>query len=195
MTLNAAGLLVEQARMVNRLLHAHADGISREDWLWRPADAENLLGFTLWHIPATQDWGMRTWLRNIEDICHQTEWRSRLAGETAAPFGMSLEEADAVAHEVSSQDVLSYADAVLDEFVRWVGGLSEEELETVPETHRHQGRHAAYRGSAYVDETEGMRDQRVWRVLAGACTGHPMRHLGEVEVLLGLRRRSAPSRF
>lgn len=187
---DSSTLLVEQARIVNGRLHALAKRVTQEEWFWRPGEDENLVGFTLWHIPATQDWGLRTWLRNMDDLRQAPEWRELLAADTFTPFGMPLSEADAVAKKTSVSDVLAYADAVMEEFTGWVGSLTDEELDHLPETHRHQERHPAYRGAAYVEEIEGMRKQRSWRLISGACLGHPMRHLGEVETLLGMRRRA-----
>lgn len=190
--MNARELIVEQARLVNAGVHNLATGITHEEWTWRPGPGQNLLGFTLWHIPATQDWATHTWLRNINDIRHRPEWASRLAGDVVAPFGMSLAEADAIPRRVSPDDVRAYADAVFAEIAEWVPTLGDDALDRIPETRRHQSRSPHYTSAGYLEEADRMREQPFWRVFSGACIGHTRGHLGEVDALLELKRAAQP---
>lgn len=188
--MKATQLLIRQLEIVNGFLRAVVGQAQAGDWLWRPAEGQNLLGFTLFHLPATTDWAVNTWIRDRPDVRQREGWQHDLAVQWVAPFGMSLESADEIARRVTPEATLAYADAVFRDAVEWLGSLSEGALETVPETGGHHARHADYRVRAYVEEVDGMRAQAYWRLLSGACTGHWRGHLAEVDYFLQLRRAS-----
>lgn len=189
--MRAVEVLARQMQNVNTALQSLATEISPDEWLWRPGPGQNLIGFTVLHVPCTQDWAINTWMRNVDDVRQRPEWAAKMAASQAAPFGMSLPDADEMARTVTPADALAYSDAVLDEAVAWLQSLSDEDLDHVPETHAHQQRRAAYRAPGYVKEIDGMRDQQYWRLLSGACIGHCRGHLGELELALQLKRASA----
>ena len=189
--MRAVEVLARQLQLVTAGLQSLATEISPDEWLCRPGPGQNLVGFTVLHIPCTQDWAINTWMRNLDDVRQRPEWAAKLAASQAAPFGMSLAEADEMARAVTPADALAYSDAVLEETVAWLQSLSDDDLENVPETHAHQQRRTAYRSPGYVEEIEGMREQQYWRLLSGACVGHCRGHLGELELALQLKRLSA----
>jgi hypothetical protein len=188
--MNAVALLAAQWTTLNAALHAVADDLRPGEWTFRPAPGENLLGFTLWHVPACLDWTVQTWVRNAPEVRDREAW-NRWAGfeRLGLAFGISLAEADAVARAVSVDGVLAYADAVLDESVRWLSTVTETDLDRVPDNRGHLARRPAYRTPAYEAEVRTMWSQTLAEVLA-LDIGHGRTHLGEAGLVKTLARRS-----
>ena len=90
-------------------------------------------------------------------------WRRRAGFDRLGlAFGISLADADAVARAVSVDDMLAYADAVLAENVRWLGTVTERDLDRVPDNRAHLARRPAYRTAQYLAEVQacGIRRSR-----------------------------------
>lgn len=189
--MNAVTFLAAQWTTLNAALHAVARDLRPDEWTFRPAPGENLLGFTLWHVPACQDWTVQTWVRNVPEVRDREAW-SRRAGlaRLGLAFGIRLAEADAIARAVSASDVLAYADAVLAENVGWLATVTEADLDRVPDNRAHLSRHPAYRTSEYEAEVRTMWSQTLADVLA-LDIGHGRAHLGEAGLVKVLARRTA----
>ena len=187
--MDAVGLITAQWTMVNVALHALARGLSPDDWAFRVARGQNLLGFTLWHIPASQDWTVQTWVRNIPEVRDREAW-AHSAGfdRLVLAFGISLAKADAIARAVSVDDTLAYADAVLAENVSWLSTVAEGDLDQVPDNRAHLARHPAYRTPDYLAEVQGMWNQTLAEVIA-LDIGHGRAHLGEAGLVKALARQ------
>ena len=189
--MNAIALLKYQLAGITSILHEVAGDLTTEEWLSRPAPGQNLTGFTLWHIPTTQDWTIQTWIRNVSEVRERPDWAGRGGlNVSRLAFGLTLAEADAVAHATNPADLLAYADAVLAENLPWLETLTEAALDQAPDNRAHLGRHPAYQSPGYRAEVDDMWDQPVWRLLAGACIGHCREHLGEVMGFKEILRRS-----
>lgn len=187
--MNAMALLVTQWTAVNAALHSLARDLRPDEWTFRVAPGQNLLGFTLWHVPACQDWTVQTWARNVPEVRDRDAWRRRAGFERLGmAFGISLDEADAVARAVTGRDVLDYADAVLAENVGWLRTVTEADLGRVPDNRAHLARHPAYRTPEYQAEVRSMWTQTLGEVVA-LDIGHGRAHLGEAELVRELARR------
>jgi hypothetical protein len=62
-TMNTVTYLQEQFTNLNAVLHGIAGDLTAEEWLTRPAPGQNLIGYTVWHMPRTQDHFLQTWIR------------------------------------------------------------------------------------------------------------------------------------
>ena len=62
--MNAIARFAAQWTAVNTALHTYARDLRPSEWTFRPAAGQNLLGFTPWRIPASQDWMVHTWVRD-----------------------------------------------------------------------------------------------------------------------------------
>jgi hypothetical protein len=185
---NAIALLATQWTAVNTALHGLARDVRPEEWTFRVAPGQNLLGFTLWHIPACQDWTVQTWVRNVPEVRDRDAWRSRMGlDRLGMAFGVSLDEADAAARAVTADDVLAYADAVLTENLGWLRSVTEFELGRVPDNRAHLTGHPAYRTAPYQAEVRSMWSQTLGEVVA-LDTGHGRAHLGEATLVKELAR-------
>ena len=187
--MDAIALITAQWTMVNVALHALARGLSPDDWTFRVARGQNLLGFTLWHIPASQDWTVQTWVRNLPEVRDRDPWRDWASLERLGmAFGIRLDEADAVARAVTGADVLAYADAVLAENLEWLRSVTEADLGRVPDNRAHLSRRSAYRTAEYEAEVRSMWNQPLGEVVT-LDAGHGRAHLGEAALVKELARR------
>src|SRR5262245_66493387 len=131
---NAMALLAHQWTTVNAGLHSLAHDLRPDEWAFRLAPGQNLLGFTLWHVPACQDWTVQTWVRNAPEVRDRDAWIGWAGFERLGmAFGISLAEADAVARSTSVDAVLAYADAVLAESLDWLATVTDSDLDGVPD--------------------------------------------------------------
>jgi hypothetical protein len=186
---NAMTLLAHQWTTVNAGLHSLARDLRPDEWTFRVAPGQNLLGFTLWHVPACQDWTVQTWVRNVPEVRDREPWRRWAELERLGmAFGISLDEADAVARGTTADDVLAYADAVLAENLGWLRSVTEAELGRVPDNRAHLSRHPAYRTAGYEAEVRSMWSQPLGEVVT-LDAGHGRAHLGEAALVKELARQ------
>jgi DinB superfamily len=186
--MDAVTLLRDQLTRVNAILHDVVGDLRPGEWTARAAPGQNRLGFTLWHIPASQDWTVHTWIRNVAEVRDREPWaRVGSLDRLGLAFGMSLVEADAIAEGVGPADTLAYADAVLAEILAWLSPLSDADLARVPDSRAHLTRHPAYGSARYRAEVQGMWDQPLGPLIAGDV-GHGRAHLGEARLVKELVR-------
>jgi len=186
--MDAVTLLRDQLKRMNAILHDVAHDLRSSEWTARAAPGQNCLGFTLWHVPASQDWTVQTWIRNVAEVRDREPWaRVGSLDRLGLAFGMSLAEADAIAAAVGPADTLAYADAVLAEILGWLRPLSDADLARVPDARAHLTRHVAYRSARYQAEVQEMWDQPLGPLIAGDA-GHGRGHLGEARLVKELVR-------
>jgi hypothetical protein len=188
--MKATELLANQMEMVHARITGLA-GMTRQEWLARPAAGENRAGFTAWHIAATRDWAVRAIFQTKPPL----GWGAPFAGTAIArceiPFGMRAEEADAIAEATTPGEVIAYSRAVTDELVRWIGSLDDEVLAFPTSDGRgHLSLSQRYGEKAYREETENsavpMYDWPTWTLLVRPCFAHSLGHLAEI----GLARKA-----
>src|SRR5262245_14137750 len=122
--MNAIALVEAQWTRVNTALHSLASDLAPEQCTSRIAPGQTRLGFTLWHIPACQDWTVQTWVRNVPEVREREPWTQTIGlDRLGMAFGVTLEAADAIAGGVTARDTLAYADAVLAESRSWLRTL------------------------------------------------------------------------
>ncbi len=185
--MDAAALLQQQLRVAHRAIRAAAADISPSEWSAAPFPQANPPGFLAWHMVATQDWALHTWLRGLPDV------RSRLGlsgiDPMHGPFGMTATEAEAVARGATPAVVGEYADAVLASGLEWLRTLAPADLDAVPSGRAHvQHVPAAHETDSYLAEIADMYDFPVWRMIAGPCFGHIRDHGGEIRTMLAMMR-------
>ncbi len=104
--------------------------------------------------------------------------------------GFSPVEAAEVAGRIDLRQLLAYADAVNAEIISWVGGLREEDLDANP-TWRHTmpACPSTRRRDSGPERDQAVGDvgvQPVWLFLTSVCVTHLHRHLGELDLTLGI---------
>jgi len=129
--MRATELLAKQ----HQIVHARIAGLqsfSNKEWMARPGPGRNRIGFTAWHMVATRDWTIRAILQGERPIGWDSPFDGTAVARCAIPFGMPLEEADAIAESVSPADVAAYSEAVTGEILRWLARTEDVVLESPP---------------------------------------------------------------
>ena len=184
--MNAIALLAAQWTGANAVLHTIARDLTADQWTFRAASGQNLLGFTLWHIPACQDWTVHSWIQNVPEVREREPWTQAIGlDRLGVAFGISLEAADGIARGVTVTDVLAYADVVLAESKGWLSTLRDADLDRVPDNRAHLARHPAYRTATYLAEVDNMWTHTLADVIS-LDIGHARGHLGEARLVAEL---------
>jgi hypothetical protein len=186
--------LEQQFTNTNALFAKIAGDISEEEWLQRPGPGQNRIGYTVWHIPRTQDNFVCSWVQGLPEVLYRPEW-SHWAALRPLGIGVGIAgpEADGVAAATTRDDVMAYEEAVFRAIARWLHSICDDELEAIPDVARHLAPFPHYQTPSYLAETEGLRGRPVWDMLMRPCIGHIHRHLGELELAKSLVRSTAPA--
>ncbi|GAB4418530.1 MAG: hypothetical protein Fur0044_14560 [Anaerolineae bacterium] len=188
--MNTITYLQKQLANINTIFHSIADDLTEEEWVSRPALGQNMIGYTVWHIPRTQDTHVQTWIRGIPEVIHGDRWTHwRQLKQHGNGVGISLAEADYVARSIQRADVMEYADVVHQEISTWLTKLNESDLNILPNISQHLSAYPEYQTSGYVEEASGLFDQPIWSQLMRPCIGHIHRHLGELEIVKDIMRK------
>jgi uncharacterized damage-inducible protein DinB len=130
-----ANLLVDAFSRVRDAVHEVVEGLDPDDLLLRVDRAANPIGWLIWHLTRVED-------DHIADAGEfEQVWTSQGYYERfglpypAAAHGYGQSSDEVGAFTVKSGDLLlSYYDAVNDQTIRYVGGLSDADLERVVDT-------------------------------------------------------------
>ena len=187
--MNITGYLRKQFGNLNGVLHSIADDLTDEEWVTRPAPGQNMLGFTVWHLPRTQDSFVQTWIRGLGEVAHTDRWNHwQSLKRFGIGAGISLDEADEIARSTRRMDVVDYADAVHQEISAWLEETSNGDLDQILDTRQRLTAFAEYQTPGYVEEVANLYDQPIWSLLMRPCIGHIHRHLGELELVKNIVR-------
>ena len=170
---------------VRSILGSLVEGVPQDVWESAVGPGQNPIGFTAWHVPSIQDWAINTWMRNTPTVRSRPDWEAKGMMTSFLPIGMGLQGAQEVARATKPEDVLAYADAVLEEARSLLASMTTEKFDELPQNMLHL-RDSRYEAPGYLADVSDMYEQRYWRLFLGACTGHCRGHLGELELALSL---------
>jgi hypothetical protein len=187
--MKTTAFLEQQFTNIHALFANIAGDISEEEWRQRPDPGQNRIGFTVWHIPRTQDNFVHGWVQGLPEVLNQPEW-SHWAPLRPLGIGVGITgaEADGVAVIATREDVLAYEEAVFHALMQWLRSVGDDDLDAIPDVARHLAPFPQYQTLLYLEETDGLRGQPVWNLLMRPCIGHIHRHLGELELAKSLVR-------
>lgn len=190
--MRAIDLVIRQLDGVHGLYHEIADDLTDREWTARVFPGSSRLGFTLWHLPRTQDWAVQTLLRGAPEVIADARWQGRGPLQTPGMgAGFTPEEADELAHGLDRADVLDYADAVHQSCAAWLRTLTDDDLDTITDMPGRQTAYPEYQRPEFLAEVQHLIAVPTWRILLGPCIGHVRSHLGELEVIKQALRTSA----
>ncbi len=182
--MNATDVIANQVK----LIHGRLSGVAAatpEEWLARPLPGENRVGFMAWHMVATRDWLARSMLQGARPIA----WDAPFAGTGIAtceiPFGMSLEEADAIAEATTPGEVVAYSAAVTGELLHWLNAADDARLaapSASAASHWDLSRRYAEAGYHEEIDREDMTMWPVWQLFSRPALLHCANHLTEIDV-------------
>lgn len=182
--MRATQVLQSQLRGSNMFFHEIADDLTDEEWAARAVPRTNLLGYTLWHMPRTQDWAVHTAIRGVPEVVDDERW-SGLGGPRSRGIGIciTLAGADRIARSVARADVIAYADSVHEAVCDWLGAVGDDEIDAIPDVAAHHAPYAAYRSPAYQAELAAMIGHPVAEWIISPCVEHLRDHLSEANLL------------
>ena len=187
--------LQKQFGNFNGVLHSIVGDLTEAEWLARPAPGQNTLGYTVWHIPRTQDNFLQTWIRGQAEIFHSDRWAHwQHLRPLGVGIGITLEQADQIARSVHCEDVLAYADEVHQTMMNWLAQVREEELDPATDARERLKAFPEYQTPGYLEEIDNLLDLPVWGLLIRPCMGHAHRHLCEVDITKDVLRKANPAR-
>jgi hypothetical protein len=190
-TMNTALYLQKQFANIHAIFHGMVEDLTDEEWVTRPAPGQNMLGYTVWHIPRTQDSFVQTWIRGSAEVVQRGRWADwRSLRRLGIGVGISLDEADEIARSIKRVDVLAYADAVHEEISAWLAERRDSDFDQVFDFRQRLAAFPEYQTPGFVEEVSNLYDQPIWGILMRPCIGHIHRHLGELEVVKSILRAS-----
>ena len=129
--MTVAELLADAFGRVREEVHAAVDGLSAEQVAFRPDPESNSIAWLAWHLTRIQD-------DHVAGVAGtQQAW---LAGGWADRFGLPLDPADhgyghsaeqVAVVQASSELLTAYYDAVHEATLRYVGGLTDADLDRI----------------------------------------------------------------
>jgi Protein of unknown function (DUF664) len=130
--MNSADLLADAFGRVREVVHEAVDGLTPDQLAYRPDPDANSIAWLVWHLTRIQD-------DHVAGVAHTEQvWISKgWADRFALPFhprahGYGHNSADVAAVRVKSGELLTgYYDAVYDQTLRYVAGLSADDLDRI----------------------------------------------------------------
>ena len=137
-------------------LHHSAGDLTPDELTRRVLPGVNPLGFIVWHMARSQDWGVNTAIRNVPELITRNPWRDSKVAIAGIGTGFDADEADDVARRVDLASLLAYSDAVHADSVAWLETQDESMLDEI------RGRGSARRApsrlsDAWVPGRDGQR--------------------------------------
>jgi hypothetical protein len=144
-------------------------------------------------MAATQDWVVQVVLRGVPEVRQSERWGSHPGiNPPVPPFGMTLDQADRIAHSTTAQEIAEYESDVHIEILAWLATIDDFELDRIPDLMGNAVQSYAQDRvtAAYIDELADEKEWLVWRHLTSPAIGHLRGHFGEIDAELEHLRRS-----
>jgi uncharacterized damage-inducible protein DinB len=167
MTEHAKKILVDAFERVRGLVVDLTDGLTEDIATYRPDPGANSIAWLIWHATRVQDDHVAD-LAQVEQVWPQ--WRERFGlpfGKWATGYGQGPKEVAAV--HVSGELLGQYHRAVHEFTLRYIEGLTAEELDRVVDTRWNPPVTAAVRLVSVIGDT--------------------LQHLGQAAYIRGLAKR------
>ena len=189
--MQATHVLQQQFQRVHLIFHMLCDDLTDAEWIKHALPNTNLLPFELWHVARVQDCVVQTIIRGAPEVIADAQWAN--CGTLATPgigVGLMLKQADSLAQGLARSDLKAYADAVHQVIIAWLGTISDDDLDQVPDVVAHLAPYPVYQERALRETGPWLFEgPSVCELLSRACIGHNRGHFGEVDVLIQQLRR------
>ncbi len=190
-------MLHQQLETVNIRFHHVARSVTPELMVASVAPGANPIGFLLWHMARTQDWGINTVVRGIPEVIRQPRWADTpLSAVLGTGTGFGAQDVHTIAAGVELDQLMNYADAVHHSAVDWVARAREDDLDVMPAVDVQNAAYPEYQRREFLEElnsgpehnaaTEDTGGTPAWLYLTSVCVTHMHRHLGELDLTLGV---------
>jgi hypothetical protein len=187
--MNAIDLLRNRTAAVATAVVDLARGLDGIDIVEPAVPGTSPVGLTLWHVPRAQDWLVQTCLRDVAEVADRFPYGLPDPERYGFGTGLSAEGAREAAAAVRLPRLAEYAIAVRDEVDAWLATMRDADLDAVPPFRARQAARAAYMTPAALADVDGLDGLTVGVLFLRPALTHVLRHLGEVETLVGIARR------
>jgi uncharacterized damage-inducible protein DinB len=133
--MTSADLLTDAFERIRGVVHHVVDSLTPEELTFRLDDAANTIAWLVWHLTRVQDDHIADAARS-DQVWISESWAERF-GLPLHPraTGYGHRPADVAAVQVKSPELLTgYYDAVHEQTIRYVRGLSDADLDRVVDT-------------------------------------------------------------
>ncbi len=190
-------MLRQQLDTVNIRVHHVAAEVTPELMTARAAPGANPVGFLLWHMARAQDWGLNTVVRGVPEVVHRPPWATTaVATAPGTGTGFGPDEVREIAASLELAEVVAYADAVHRSALDWVAQATEADLDAMPAVDVHNAGYPEYQRREFLEEMNSGPERNAaiaatggapaWLYLTSVCVTHMHRHLGELDLTLGV---------
>jgi len=133
--MRTADLLADALGRVREVVHEVAAGLTPEQLAWRPQPSANSICWLIWHLTRVQDDHVAD-VAGTEQMWTAGGWADRFGlplDKSATGWGHTPDEVAAV--RVKSGDLLTgYHDAVFEQSLRLIEGLTDADLDRIVDT-------------------------------------------------------------
>lgn len=172
--MNGVAVLKLALESVSRELERELDGLTANHLVYRPTDEANTIGFTAWHIIRMLDGAATSVVPRNDDallIWERDGWYERF-GMEAKDSGTGFDGEQVGAFSPDLETLLSYSRAVGAEMPAAFDGLTDEDLDVIPNPEQP--------------------NMSFGRRLLVFFASHTQYHLGEIRYLKGLQGMPFP---
>lgn len=130
--MQVSDLLIDAFGRIRQDVHRAADGLSADDLAFRPDADANSIAWLVWHLTRIQDDHIAD-LAGRSQAWHDGPWADRIgfAGELAETgYGYTSEQVAAIRPD-GPGPLLGYHDAVAEQTVEYLRGLTADDLDWV----------------------------------------------------------------
>lgn len=128
----ATEVLLDAFGRIREVVHQAVDGLTPEQLAYRPDPEANSIAWLVWHLTRVQDDHVAG-VANIEQVWTSRGWAERFGlpfPPSATGYGDSADDVAAV--QVTSGELLTaYHDAVYEQTIRCLEGVTDADLERV----------------------------------------------------------------
>lgn len=130
--MNSADLLVDGFGRIRGVVHEAVDGLTPDQLSARPGGDTNSIAWLVWHLTRVEDDHLAD-AAGTEQVWTARGWEQKFGLPfDAAATGYGHTAAEVAAVQVSSANLLAdYHDAVHDQAVRYISGLSDGDLDRI----------------------------------------------------------------
>ena len=115
------------------------DGLTPEERRFQPSPDAHHIDFAVWHMARVEDDWVQRFAQRTDTVWKRGGWPSRLGlPERDSGFGYTAEQVASLP-QFDIDDMMGYYDAVREDTLRYLDGLSQDVLETCPHPERRPG--------------------------------------------------------
>ena len=115
------------------------DGLDPEERRFQPGPEANHIDFTVWHMARVEDHWVQRFAQRVDTLWEREGWHERLGlPEKDTGFGYAAEQVAGLP-KFSLDDLMAYYDSVRGETLRYLDGLTAEDLDRLPHPERRPG--------------------------------------------------------